>query len=121
MEDKDGNRLYHAILWKDGAPFEVHHLTMEPTAQHNRYRAVSSLNWFNEREVKIVAERKPHRFHAKIKCDSDFQMDLKWERRAYEPDPAPVDSLPQFTHTSIWDFYKAIGYDYKAKRYVRAD
>lgn len=124
MEAKDvpGARVYHAILWKDGSPIEVHHMTMEPTVEQSRTRAVSSMNWFNEREAKIFADRKkPHRFHTNIKCDSDWNMSLRFERRAYDPDPAPVDSLPQFTHTSIWDFYKAIGYDYKAKRYVRAD
>lgn len=125
MEAKDVNRLYHAVLWKDGEPIEVHHLTMEPTVKHSRYRAVSSMNWFNEREGKILVDRmekrKPNRFHSNIKCDQDHQLDLKWERSAYAPDPALTETLPQFTHTSIWDFYKAIGYDYKAKKYVRAD
>jgi hypothetical protein len=116
-----GARKYHALLWKDGHPIEVHHMTMEPTAEQSRYRAVSSMNWFNEREVKIFAERKPHRFHANIKCDSDWEMDMRFERRAYAPDPSLSDTLPQFTHASIWDFYKAIGYDYKAKRYTRTD
>lgn len=122
MEAKDANRLYHAILWKDGNPIEVHHLTMEPTVKQSRHRAVSSMNWFNERELKIFCDRKVKpRYHTNIKCHTDWEFDLRFERRAYAPDQALTDTLPQFTHTSIWDFYKAIGYDYKAKRYTRTD
>jgi hypothetical protein len=118
----DLNRRYHAILWKDGEPIEVHHFTMEPTVEHSRTRAVSSMNWFNDREAKIFCDRKKqHRFHTNIKCDSDWEMDRRFERRAYAPDKALTDTLPEFTHTSLWDFYKAIGYDYKAKKYVRSD
>lgn len=121
-----GARVYHAILWKAGEPIEVHHMTMEPTVEQSRTRAVSSMNWFNDREAKVLVDafdkKKPRAiFHANIKCQQAWDFHVKFERRAFDPDPAPVDSLPQFTHTSIWEFYKAIGYDYKAKRYTRAD
>jgi len=123
MEAKDvpGARKYHAILFKQGEPIEVHHMTMEPTVEQSRTRAVSSMNWFNDREAKLLYEKGVQPFHTNIKMQQDWDFHVKFERRAFEPDPAPVDSLPQFTHASIWDFYKAIGYDYKAKRYVRSE
>lgn len=119
-------RKYHAILWKDGEPIEVHHLTLVPTEEASAYTAIGSMNWFNDREAKTLValfdKKKPKsRYHSNIKCDSDWEMDRKFERRAYDPDPALTDTLPEFTHTSIWDFYTAIGYDYKAKRYTRTD
>lgn len=120
MEEKWENRVYHAILWEKGRPIEVHHMTMEPTSEQSRYRAVSSMNWFNDRESKIFCDRKKkHVFHTHIKCNTDWETDRRFERRAYAPDKALTDTLPEFTHTSIWDFYKAIGYDYKLKRYTR--
>ena len=30
----------------------------------------------------------------------------------------PYDLLPTFEHASLFDFYKAVGYDYKKKRYI---
>lgn len=115
-------RKYHAVLWKDGAPHEVHHFTLVPDIKNSPYTAIGSMNWFNDREAKIFCDRKKqHRFHTNIKCDSDWELDRQFERRAYAPDPALTDTLPEFVHTSIWDFYKAIGYDYKAKRYTRTD
>lgn len=119
-------RKYHAILFKNGEPIEVHHMTLVPDIKDSAYTAIGSMNWFNEREAQTLVAafdgKKPKSpFHTNIKCDQDFEFDRKFERRAYAPDPALTDTLPEFTHASIWDFYKAIGYDYKAKRYTRTD
>lgn len=119
MEAKRENPQYHAILYKDGQPIEVHHMTLEPTETQSRYRALVSMNWFNDREVFALTSGKSKLYRTKIKCHSEHEIDLRFERCAYAPDVALIDTLPSFTHTSIWEFYAAIGYDRKRKRYVR--
>jgi hypothetical protein len=42
----------------------------------------------------------------------DFDLDGKSSMRSYR------DELPRMRHTSLWDFYKYIGYDYKNRRYL---
>lgn len=122
MEAKPVNRVYHAMLFKGDDAFEVHHFTMEADPDASRYRAVTSYNAFHEREAeKAGTGYKPGIIRAHVMNQREWEHHLRFEQRAFRPEPTPTDLLPEFTHTSIWDFYKAIGYDYKAKRYTRTD
>lgn len=105
----------------DGADIaEVHIFTCEPTGGRSAYKALTSMTWFHERQSK-----KPHSrfslgwFTQKQHHDASEERHKKRcaeNGRTYEYVYA---GIPHFIHTSLWDMYKAAGYDYKNQRWVR--
>lgn len=127
---RNENPEYYAILYKDDEPIEFHVFTAEPTAKHNRYRAVSSMGWFSEREVALRYGDNPK------KNLSPFHMSSMGRKAAYDKEEASwlaqckkegreaeykelYANIPHFEHTSLWDMYAAVGYDYKKKKWIR--
>ncbi|MNQ58253.1 hypothetical protein D3C85_724440 [compost metagenome] len=113
------HRKFYCTFWKDGTPVELHVFTLEPEGKSD-YRAIGSYNAFNNNEGKRLLND-PHvmfRGHAVNERDHLLSRQIQADTCArWELTPEP--ELPVFTHDSIWDMYKAIGYDYKRKRYVR--
>ena len=104
---------------------ESHVFTLEVDGK-SRYRAITSINWFNERprnsnfhtthiERKALFDRMES--HARTRHE-ERQKKLGSDEQP-EPYEGTYDGLPQFKHSTVWDFYKAIGYDYKRQRWVR--
>lgn len=92
--------------WNNGDVVALHFVEVK------EYTANISLQWFCERNMRLID--KPNwqnliRFH--FKPFGTFQL---------EESITPVyDKETSYYHKDIWDFYKAIGYDYKKKRYLK--
>lgn len=95
------------------------HFVEKPTAgEHDFYRQTVSFNAFKERELE--------QFHKKWTKKLPTGRHFYWQsKEEYESElcimsalALRVDGLPVYHHKSVWDFYKAIGYDYKKKRFV---
>lgn len=115
-----GNQVYVVVLWDTKQPLEVHKFTMDEEGK-SHYRAIMSWNYFRNRESGKASKRVPFMFRSHGMTLESFEISASMEARIFAPDPAPILQLPQFDHSSIWDMYKAIGYDYKRKRYIRTE
>jgi hypothetical protein len=47
-------------------------------------------------------------------CSVVYHLDLPNARESFDF----FDEAPIVEHDSVWDFYKAVGYDYKKKKYL---
>lgn len=112
-------RWYYALIWLHGDELEVHKFTMEHTVEQSHYRAISSYNAFEDRNCRQVADGKIFGYRASMRSERDWEMDMRFGDRAFAPDVFPRRELPMFEHASIWDFYIAVGYDYKQKKWIR--
>lgn len=123
------NPVYRTLLFHRHEIVEVHTFTTEPPGK-NRYRALMSLQWFQERELEMRFGDKPKKnlppFHVGLfeqKYFFDKMEDARrrrWIERGEEPEDLWAE-YPHFHHESLWDFYKAVGYDYKSKRWTREE
>lgn len=119
-------RTVHISQFRNNAEYPIavhrvhHHTPLEP----GFYRASVSLGSFQHHWTDVVGtayfkgKYLDHWFHVYL-SDQDWEQDLKFQRRAYEQDRAPLDLAPIVAHASIWDFYKYIGWDYRRKRFER--
>lgn len=122
------NPVYRAILYRDNHEIlEVHTLVLEPEGK-NRYRALISMQCFYDRELEARYGDKPKKnlppffvgqfehkyFHDKM--EAARRADSVKHNEEYKDMWA---AYPHFHHETLWDFYKAIGYDYKAKKWTR--
>lgn len=100
-------REYYVLLFKDGEEYEIHRFKIPHFSTSAGYRPGTSLEWFREREGQRL-------------LDTSGEV-LDWWAYAGHLDPRRFDNpdnLPEFHHETIWDMYKAIGYDIKKKRFV---
>lgn len=112
-------RWYYALIWLHGDELEVHRFTMEPTVEQSHYRAIVSYNAFAHRNALAVSQGKIRGYRASLRDGQTWEMDMRFGDSAYAPDENPRRALPAFEHTSIWAFYKIVGYDYKQKKWTR--
>jgi len=117
------NPLHYVMFWKDSDKIAVHKFTLEPKPEDNRYRAQRSYNATRDREMQKLRDGKEFRFRMHLVEAHQFATGQRFEEilGAQDAEFVPTSSLPVFEHASIWDMYKAVGYDYKKKRYVRTD
>lgn len=97
----------------NGNAIEYHSIEIDPKHYESRLdynSAHRSWYWFMQRERKNhIANRGPR---SKVSwCTYWMQPDDVW----YVMSGSPLTAH----HKTIWDLYKAIGYDYKTKRYNR--
>lgn len=104
------------LLWIDGTFKEIHNFVLPSPNEVGFYRQTTSYNAFRERSNKqhhkwYYEDQKkydmPKRAHL---CEVE---DAKWWIEEFKENPQSV-----FHHATIWDMYKAIGYDYKKRRFV---
>lgn len=99
----------------------VHHVTVPTPTEQGFYRSTVSYSYFGQRELKrrFPTDKKtgaiytPRKINNMRWCSVDWEPDKFGTRYQYER-----DKVPHYDHDSIWDFYKAIGYDYKKKKYI---
>lgn len=105
--------LYEIVLWKDGEPSEVHKIELT-YSDEQWYTSSVSLSSFRRRENERLFKRYTKGFRDVIgkRCDVRTEAGM----HGYFVDFKLI--LPVFEHKTVWDFYKAIGYDYKRKKYL---
>jgi hypothetical protein len=97
------------------AEMELMKFSMPTYSEHNGefYRQGTSFNAFFKR-----SDRNKHKgflYYAKWEDDYLFERKLMKELGA-TPKDRIIPSYP-----SIWEFYKAIGYDYKKKKFIKGE
>lgn len=97
------------ILSANGKAIELHRFSFPPITGRGRYRAITSYSWFLHREAKrytalYEANKEPAKHAYAMRWDDLYKS-------AYE-------ELPVIVHQTIWDMYKAIGYDYKRQKFT---
>ncbi len=128
MSDNYVAPVYRVLLWHKDEIVEVHTINLEPIGSKSRYRALVSMQCLQARELEAHYGEKPKKnrppFHLGIfenKALHDRIENIR-RKRCVERGEDFVDEwaeFPHFHHESLWDFYKAVGYDYKAKKWTR--
>lgn len=113
---------YEATLWVDGKQAERHTFEL-PYGCKGWYIQGISVDAFSTREnTRLYEHNLAGCWHVPGKrCHVVFGQELEWQIKERErlAEKFGVNSeLPTWHHNSVWDFYKAIGYDYKRKKYV---
>lgn len=106
--------MINIILHVDGVPVGRHTLHDIRAGDQGFYRSVLSLSAFSKRENTILYKNnlKGSHFTLGKRCSVYFEKDRYWWN-------SMGFSLVAEHHQTVWDFYKAIGYDYKKKRYLK--
>lgn len=128
MSDSYVAPVYRVLLWHKDEIIEIHTLDIEPTGSKSRYRALTSMQCLQNRELEMRFGEKRKKnlppFHLGIfenKAPFDKLEEMR-KARAIERGTEYEDywaEYPHFHHESLWDFYKAVGYDYKSKKWTR--
>jgi hypothetical protein len=110
----NGNPV-RVFFFHDEGPTELHWFKLPKMMEKHHYRTIGSYEAFRNREanrfVKYLENGKPKpTFRAS--CDSFAITDFEFKHGLYK-------NLKAFYHADLWDFYKAVGYDYKKQRYIR--
>jgi len=106
-----------AIEYIDNRPVADHHFPIAAEGD-NSYRAILSYNAFDKHHAAICLRNcMERRFWPLCGHGIDMirHMDEYASKMGHPPEPRP-----QHHHKDIWAFYKAIGYDYKKKRFTSA-
>lgn len=121
-----------AVIWRDGRPTEVHHFKTPGIGSKGFYREGISVDAYSSREAKRFYElmnikRKGHPpIRAHVMRHVEFIDAMKGFEDFCNSDKALPTlrgskhffrALPEFFHESVWEYYKAVGYDYKRQRY----
>ena len=103
----------------DHSHVHLHVLELPPTSEHGEfYRQTTSFSWFfhgPKRRNEIPGKRLFH-----VSWWDDFERQTKLNRKSmakYCIRGLDDTELPTTTHESLWAFYKAVGYDYKTKKW----
>ena len=106
----------YVVEYIDGVPVTIH-ITNKPNSptEDGFYRETVSANafrnfWTNDNTRKYRKGIIPHR-KFRVRWEDEYLNDLKWECEDYT-------NVPLKAHFGVFNFYKAVGYDYKKKRFV---
>lgn len=103
---------YVITLWEDGIKKEHHKLSLS-YGDKGFYRACTSLSAFSTREgTRLYKQRHVIGKRCHVQMEHEI-MDISHLAK-YGIYP---EVLPTFEHATVWDFYKAVGYNYKRKKY----
>lgn len=108
----------YAIEYVDNVPKHVHVFHLEARPEDSTYQALVSLGAFDTRMTKAcLADPNVQRYW--IQRQHEWDMLLKSDRRLMVLRMSPVFlHLPKTIHQDLWAFYRAIGWDYKSKRFL---
>lgn len=122
---------FMVLVYEDGVPKERHVLETPQITERGFYRQTVSLNAFSNREAeKLYDHHKKGEMDVKgkrcwVRWYDEFMRDLEFHQECFAKLAISFEhafsDTPEFSHTSVWDFYNAIGYDYKKKRYLKAE
>ena len=123
-----GPRDALVIQWRNGVEVAIHVVYKPLPNEKGFYRQALSFDSFRNRENSIwynkyYLKNKVRPIHSSISYgyEDPIEMLIRYEQRVKKIDPSFVHSwrkLPIFKHSNVWDFYIAIGYDYKNQRYI---
>ena len=116
--------VIRAILFLKEEMTEIHWFKLPDYKEHRFYQTTVSYGGFKRRDAKRLMNN-----HNRRRLDSKFpKLDKYWSfKPVYEFDAVEqmeakyniYKGIPVQCHASLWDFYKAIGYEYKKQRYVK--
>jgi hypothetical protein len=99
---------HEVLLWVDGKPTELHSFELEYGVK-NWYITITSLSAFGSREGGRLFKR-----------HNAGHWDVEGKRgQVGTVGGSYANQVPEIKHETLWDLYKAIGYDYKLKRYIK--
>lgn len=90
-------------------PLAVHIITVQGTCQKGGYRELTSIQAYREREMEG-----PQRF----RVERPEYFVRRGVRKSDGTRYRPLAGIPIYFHKTVFDFYAAVGYNYKAKKYV---
>jgi hypothetical protein len=111
------------IRRSDSHHVQLHVLWLPFVTETGFYRQVTSFNaFFHSGKLKKHGPNWSPEFLYRELDWEEFEIECNtWREHAgkYDLDPDACDwrKLPTTEHQSIWEFYEAIGYDYKSKRW----
>lgn len=103
---------YRCVLWVKGTPIELHTFSLHYNDK-GWYISTTSLSAFSRREGTRLYEA-----NLKGVTHVDKRVHVMWGDVLWSEEIV-TQGLPEIKHDSVWDFYKAIGYDYKKKKYLK--
>lgn len=103
-------RTDFAVLHTPGKPDQFFEIVRKPVTDKGGYVEAISLTWFQERELKRAFPDGAYN-HRTIKYCS-----LIYERSGAYREEFP--EIPVVQVEGVFEFFKLIGYDYKAQRYI---
>jgi len=106
---------YKIILWIDGKPTELHTLELN-SDEAGWYTSITSIQAFSKRENERLFKNNlaGKSFTPGKRCH------VTWGTGSTSTFFSQRDrGLSLFKHPSVWDFYKAVGYDYKKQKYIK--
>lgn len=108
----------YAVEYVDNVPTRVHVLRPEKDTQQSDYRALVSMDAFDKRMCQACAKNlMAKRFWLKRKHEWDQLVES--DRRMMRLRHSPIwVNLPKQMHDDLWSFYRAVGWDYKSKRFI---
>ena len=120
-----------AVIWISGIPCQAHRFVVSD------YRSSVSVNAFKLREDRrsaIAYQNKTKRGNeaghnaclykrAHIMPEYEYQSKIEDNKRSCKRNGHPYRGLygvplREINHATIWDFYKAVDYDFDAKRWI---
>lgn len=108
----------YAIEYANNVPTRIHVFKLEADPQQSDYRALVSLGAFDKRMGLICARNLwAKRFWLKRKFEWDQLVES--DRRMLRLRHSPIwVNLPKQIHEDLWSFYRAVGWDYKQKKFI---
>lgn len=108
----------YAIEYANNIPTRIHVFKPEADPQQSDYRALVSMGAFDKRMGLICARNlAAKRFWLKRKFEWDQLVES--DRRMMRLRHSPIwINLPKQIHEDLWTFYRAVGWDYKQKKFV---
>lgn len=110
---------YLATEYRNGGSVSHHLIHMPSFSEKGFYRNTVSASAFSGRELKRMMAN--HWRWISLRWDGLQTKALDYKLHHNDPHllkHARLGDRPRFDHESIWDFYLAIGYDYKKQRYI---
>lgn len=108
----------YALEYVDNIPIRVHVFKPEANEHQSQYRALVSMSAFEKRITLIfVRSFAARRFWLKRKFEWEQLVESDKRMMRLRHPPMWVN-LPKQIHEDLWTFYRAIGWDYKSKRFI---
>lgn len=120
------NRDFVCVERVNDNPVAIHIVHKPTPVQNGFYRQTCSFDAFRRRQVNLVHKcfQKripiPRWFYCEFKADWEFMYEHN-KKTLTELTGKSWDEfagVPRIEHDNVWTFYKAIGYDYKIKKFV---
>jgi hypothetical protein len=100
---------WYEALYFSGNKVEVHHFTLDADPRRSNYTALTSIGWFHHREFPADTS---------VLFENLIFTNRMESMRQQHPDHVySWRNDPHFYHSSLWDFYAAIGYNHKTKKW----